>query len=311
MDLINKVFNISEEFMKNSLYVSINNAYIKDSIERVAEDIKKELKNYKDFWIGYPKSIIKKDKKNSEYKLVAYELIANSINYCYWYGRHDIRPNGSSSTLMYELLDESFLEADPPFNSNFSSICYDSITIFIKKLSLYGFPNLENRIRHLREIQNTIKRDGIDAINTISYKASKNEMSLEKLMKIIIENYPGYAGDIFLNRLFLFIMMIYRRTEWFKDEIHKIPIPSDYQIPKMLNYLDCINYKSILEEKIRKNEIIQSGSQIECEIRAASILVCKELAEKAECSMCDIDTYLWLKRKECKNPFHLTITTDY
>ena len=307
MNLVNKVFDISKEFVDKSSYVLI----VEDNLEKVAKDIKKELKDYKEFWMGYPKCIKAENGKNHEYELVAYELIAGSINYCYWYGRHDIRPNNSSSTLMYELLDESFKEAKCTFNEHFSSLCYDAITIFIKKLSLYGFPMLENRVKHLKEIQNSIKKNGVDIINTISYRSDRNELSIEELLEILVVNYPGYAGDIFLKRAFLFIMMLYRRLKWFKDEIYKVPIPADYQIPKMLKYLGCIDYSSSLREIVDTNRQILSGSQMECEIRAASIITCKKLAEETECSMTDIDTYLWLKRKECKDPFHLTITTDY
>ncbi len=307
MDLIKNVFDISEEFIKKRAYVFIQ----KDKIEEVAESIKKDLKNYKNHWLGYPECIKNGKERHKEYELVAYELIANSINYCYWYCKYDIRPNNSSSTLMYQLLDESFEEARPVFTGSSSSVCYDAVSIFIKKISLYRFPNLENRVKHLKEIRDSIKRDGIDVINTIAYKANKSELSVEELIEIIVANYSGYAGDMFLKRVFLFVMMLYRRVGWFKDEIYKIPIPADYQIPKMLNYLGCIEYLSPLREKIKKQELILPGSIIECEIRATSIIACRELAEKAECTSCNIDNYLWLKRKECKEPFHLTITTDY
>ena len=307
MDLIKNVFNMSEEFMRKRGYVFIQ----KNKIEEVAKDIKKELKDYKDHWLGYPECIKNGKEKHQEYELVAYELIANSINYCYWYGKFDIRPNKSSSTLMYKLLDESFEEARPLYTGTSSSVCYDTINLFIKKISLYRFPNIENRVKHLKEVRDSIEKSGGGIINTISYKASKSELSIEEVIEIIVTNYSGYAGDMFLKRVFLFIMMLYRRVGWFKDEIHKIPIPADYQIPKMLNYLGCIEYLSPLREKIKKQELILPGSIIECEIRAASILVCRELAEKAECLMVDVDNYLWGKRKECNDPFHLTITTDY
>ncbi len=307
MDLIKNVFDISEEFVEKSFYVFIN----KNKIEEVAENIKKELKNYENQWLDYPECIKNGKEKHHEYELVAYELIANSINYCYWYCKYNIRPNNSGSTLMYKLLNESFEEARPVFTSSSSSVCYDAINIFIKKISLYRFPNLENRVKHLKEIRDSIKRDGRDIINTIAYKSSKSELSVKELIEIIVSNYSGYAGDMFLKRVFLLIMMLYRRVEWFKDEIHKIPIPADYQIPKMLKYLECIEYSSPLREKIKKQEFIVSSSIMECEIRATSIIICRELAEKAECTMCDVDDYLWGKRKECIDPFHLTITTDY
>jgi len=49
----------------------------------------------------------------------------------------------------------------------------------------------------------------------------------------------------------------------------------------------------------------------ECSIRGGTILVCDKLAELTSWTKSEIDTWLWLRRKECKKPFHLTITTDY
>ena len=90
-----------------------------------------------------------------------------------------------------------------------------------------------------------------------------------------------------------------------------MPVPADYQIPKMLEGMGCINYNYILSEKIQNGELIPAGSIEECEIRAATMLAGKRLAELSGKTMCDIDTYLWLKRKEVDKPFHLTITTNY
>ena len=63
--------------------------------------------------------------------------------------------------------------------------------------------------------------------------------------------------------------------------------------------------------KILDAELIPSGSLTECEIRAASILTCKHMARVAGCTMCEIDSYLWLQRNKYKQPFHLTITSNY
>jgi len=117
--------------------------------------------------------------------------------------------------------------------------------------------------------------------------------------------------DIFLKRASLFFMMLHRSMGWFKNDIHKLPIPSDYQIPKMLEWLGCIRYYGSLKNDIKEGKLIPEGSLMECEIRAASIIACKKIADRAGCSPNDVDNYLWLNRKDCNNPFHLTITTNY
>ena len=75
------------------------------------------------------------------------ELVASSINYCYWYGSPTIRPNGVSSTSMYDDVEEAFKDADN-HALNFSS----RIGFLIKILSEHRYPLLEERKRHLLEL---------------------------------------------------------------------------------------------------------------------------------------------------------------
>ena len=99
--------------------------------------------------------------------------------------------------------------------------------------------------------------------------------------------------------------------QWFKEDISILPVPADYQVPKMLKWLGCINYSSELVFNIERSLILPSGSIEEVEIRSATVQACSFLAEYSGCTVCDIDTYLWNNRKKCTDPFHLTITTDY
>lgn len=303
ISLIDGVFEITEKFMEEPTYVWLN----PETIKHTALKIKEKIKDKSEHWLGYPKwlndhentwSYFHIDMKN--YFLLLYELIAGSINYQYWYGRYNIRPNNSGSTLMYKLLDESFHEVgnkliNPLENSRQAS------EIFIKKLLLYRFPNMENRIRHIREIFNT----------NSPISVPREEWKLDKFIEGVVTAFPGYGKDMFLKRVFLLCMMLHRRIKWFKDEIRKVPIPADYQIPRVLRSLHCIEYHSLLSVKVDGHELIPSGSLMECEIRAASVLACAQLAKHSGYSMCDVDTYLWLNRNECKEPFHLTVTTDY
>jgi hypothetical protein len=59
------------------------------------------------------------------------------------------------------------------------------------------------------------------------------------------------------------------------------------------------------------HQLIPKHSQIECEIRAATVLAGKKLQELTGWNASEIDAWLWLRRKEATKPFHLTITTDY
>ena len=123
--------------------------------------------------------------------------------------------------------------------------------------------------------------------------------------------FPGFSEDMFLKRANLFFGMLYRRMGYFEDQVHKLIIPADYHIPNVLRHYKCLAYDSDLSEKIARRELILENSLEECAIRASSILACKKIAEIADCTMTDVYTVLFEKRKEAVNHFHLTITTNY
>ncbi len=314
--IINEVWDICNQFIidgKGSR-VFLHEAHI----EKVAERIKTELEDMKDHWWGYPKCFKKGETLDIDYKMLYYELLADSINYQYWYGRHDVRPNGACANEMYKLLNESCqfteLEGETYVGMSFA----EKVTkIFIEKISLARLPNLENRIRHIKEVLTLAKNDRIDIVRylvnaiTNNKKSVTNNLSMNEFLEIIIMNLPGYAEDMFLKRAFLLPIMLHRRVQWFKDEIDIVPVPADYQLPKVLEGLGCISYDYKLSEKIQNNDLIPAGSLEECEIRAATMLAGKRLSELSGIKMCDVDTYLWLKRNEIDKPFHLTVTTNY
>jgi len=304
-DIINGVWEICNQFIVDGRGDSV--CLCEAGMVTVAEDIKEKLSDLKDNWWGYPKCIDKTSDKN--YKMLCYELLADSINYQYWYGKHDIRPNGACANRMYELLNEAICQVESqPFVSSTDGAIRDTSKIFIKLISMERFPNIENRIRHINEVTNSLRRCDF---KKMSKRISEGKMSINEFLEFVITNLPGYAEDIFLKRAFLLPIMLYRRVQWFKDEVDILPVPADYQIPKMLEGLGCINYSYLLSEKIQNGELIPSGSVEECEIRAATMLAGKRLSEISGHTMCDIDIYLWLKRKEIDKPFHLTITTNY
>ena len=306
--IIDGVWEICEQFLPEGRGDSV--CLCEEGMILVAKDIQEKLAEVKDNWWGYPKCI--DVSKDIEYKMLCYELIADSINYQYWYGRHDIRPNGACANRMYELLDESISVVEKRlFIPDGWNVMKEASKIFIEKISMERFPNLENRIRHINEVVSLIGSDKNCDLYKMSSDLANNKKTVNEFLSFVISKLPGYAEDIFLKRAFLLPIMLYRRIQWFKDEIEILPVPADYQIPKMLEGLGCINYNYILSEKIQNGELIPAGSIEECEIRAATMIAGRKLAELSGKTMCDIDIYLWLKRKEVDKPFHLTVTTNY
>lgn len=225
------------------------------------------------------------------------ELAAGAINYCYWYGDSKIRPNDASSTLMYQLVNEAFGDRWDNFDLQLS------LGILERLLTRYRFPLVEERIQHLEQLRNcaSFVDDIVQFEGELSYS----------LFEDLVVGFPGYGSDMFLKRASLFFLQLYRSLGWHADAMQWLPVPADYQVPKMLRHFGCFAYLSPLGAMVEEGELIPKHSRMECEIRAATIVVCRFLQIQTEWNISDIDSWLWLRRKEATEPFHLTITTDY
>ena len=173
---------------------------------------------------------------------------------------------------------------------------------FTELLMEHRFPAMEQRVKHLGELRNSwAMRNEPDPISKYDF--------CEWMQAV--QNIPGYGNDLFLKRAILFFMQLNRRADLFADEVATLPIPADYQVPKMLRHFECIEYDFPIATLISNGRLVPEGSRMECEIRAASIVACKKLAYLADCNCSDVDWYLWSKRNECDDPFHLTVTINY
>jgi hypothetical protein len=312
--MIKDILKLAQEFTDDPTFVFIN----EDGIRRYSDYIKRGISK-DDKFLGTPPIKLIKDEKQRVNQIILYELLAGAVNYKYWYGKYNIRPNDSCANKMYETLDKAFTSIVEPISVS-SSYCSAVTDVFGQLLCQNRFPMVKERISHLQELKQNIVVGRGDPnnppnasffINLMAEDIIDGTEDVENWLNLLIYAFPGYSQDMFLKRAFLFFMMLYRRMGWFKDSIHKLPIPADYQIPKILNTEGCLQYREDLREIIRTNELIPKGSLMECEIRASSIIACRKIAEQCDVTMCKIDEYIWLNRKKYRVPFHLTMTTDY
>ena len=282
MNLSESVFEIAKKFMANPEFVSIN-------YERLAE-VANEMEA-----AGKPSF---PTAENAEIIGAILELVGNSINYCYWYGKHDIRPGDARSTLMYECVQNAF--ANYSFGTDFDK----HIEGLISLLAIKRFPLLEERAQHLREL--------VPYAEEISFNIFESDREDPGVhMANIVSRFPGYGSDIFLKRASLYFLQLYRRYRWFEEALHHLHIPADYQVPRLMDHLGILEYSTELRYEIDSNRLIPKWSQKECEIRSATVLVAEELCKELKWTVADVDGYFWLGARHIENPFHLTITTDY
>ncbi|MFW9871750.1 MAG: queuosine salvage family protein [Candidatus Thorarchaeota archaeon] len=290
MNLVKSVYEIAEDFMKTPNEVEVNY----EGIEKVGN----EMLNAGPMDFPYKTT-------EDQFKDVLLELVASSINYCYWYGSSNIRPNGASSTFLYEHIANAFFDysGTPARQETGFNIC---LTRLINLLITNRFPLSEERMYHLNQLRLAGEKYVSDIIT--DYKETGN---INDAMLSLITLFPGFGSDIFLKRAILFFMQLNRRFGWFSEGMKTLPVAADYQVPKLLEHLGCITYCPELKKRISFNKLIPKNSIEECEIRAATIIACRELCKLTGWNIAQVDGYLWLKRKEVTTPFHLTITTDY
>lgn len=281
--MIKSVFDLANKFMDSPRYVEINT--------KKAAEVAKQITCINGFATD----------SSDLARVVEYELMAAAINYCYWYGRNDVRPTGGGATEMYRALDETWAEYPDDIHASARFI------YFKNKLVTGRYPLLEARLKHLTEV-----RDSLEFVSILCEDIERPTFQIETHITNLCVFMPGFGSDMFLKRACLFFMMLHRRTGVLPEsQLRLLPIPADYQVPKMLEWLGVLEYSDGLRFLIESHAPIPAGSLMECEIRAASILACEMLAGLSGETMCDVDDYLWSRRKSCDRPFHLTVTTDY
>lgn len=281
--IIDKVRTMSLDFVGEGMPVNIN----QDKIAALAETMIKEGKSV------FPKQTTE-ELNNAQTVLI--ELFASSINYCFWYGKYDFKPAGSVD--MYDIVGGAVKDKFE------GVVAADFVNAILDRLIFDRYPLIEDRTRHLLETS-------LGTQEFIMFVLMNRENDARVVLHELVRRYPGFSSDMFLKRAFLFVTQLNRKLNFFKDSIDRIPVPADYQVPKMLEHFKCIEYKPALKEKIESHSIITRYSIEEVSIRGATIMTCDKLTELTGWTNSEVDAWLWLRRKECTKPFHLTITTDY
>jgi hypothetical protein len=281
--LIEGVRVMSSDFIGNDMPVNIDY----DAVGRLASVMESEGKMS---WTG-----VEDINGMSHAQAVLTELFASAINYCFWYGKYDFKPAGSTS--MYDVVVDAV-------HTKFEGLVGpDFVNAIIDRLIFDRYPLIEERIRHILEA-------AMGTQDFIMFVLMNRGNDARIVLHELVRRYPGFASDMFLKRAFLFIYQLHRKLDFFKN-VNKLPVPADYQVPKMLEHYGCLKYKVILLNKIQAHTMIPKYSLEECSIRGGTVIVCDKLADLTGWSKSEIDGWLWLRRKECNKPFHLTITTDY
>ena len=232
--------------------------------------------------------IVSKDQKEVNHVRA---LIEASIQFNFWYGTSNFRPNNVDSLWLNNMFDNIFEKID-------LYDIYDTKELVIFSLMNSGITYLEKRIEYIEEVYLFLKKH----ILTYAFYNNDPIMSLK-----MIKSIPLFSDDLFLKKG---LYAIHKSTR-LNNLSNSLPVPADYQIPKILRHFGVLEYKDSLCEKIEDDVILLQGSKEEVSIRSATILACSKLAEENSITPQEVDTWLFKQKSQIKDKHHLCNTTWY
>ena len=320
---MNKVLKTSRHVTKRIQQVTIDKQALVDFLRKLIEDgIEIPSWNYDYHFF------------DGGHKTVAYLLILDSINFCFWPnpGAEKWEVQYKSETLSgYYALAASLKKAIESGISITDAHYLSELNLSTLKQILGGKGELqlmEERIRILNEL---------GAFLICRYNGEANrlveaaENSTLKLVELLVENLHSFRDEAeyydtkiyFYKRAQIFAADLYGAfagKDWgfFKD-IDNLTAFADYKLPQVLRHVGVFQYSPSLEHKVDNNILLDPGSPEEIEIRANTIwavelirLQLKRMGRNLRAF--EIDWILWnlgQQRKFKEKPYHRTVTIYY
>ncbi|XP_074645142.1 queuosine 5'-phosphate N-glycosylase/hydrolase-like isoform X2 [Tubulanus polymorphus] len=217
-------------------------------------------------------------------------------------------------------LDDGIPMTDPKF---YCQVTENELAHIFRSDSPYSIPLLDKRLKVLHEAgQKLVQKYDGSFVNVLK----KAEQSAQDLMKLVASEFQSYNDTAtyqgnkvaFYKRAQILIADIWACFEGeglgkFHD-IDTITMFADYRIPQVLAYFEVLEYSEELMNKLKKNEVLVSGSQLEVELRGSSIqaveLLAKEMKRIARpgktMNAVMIDHYIWdYRREHCNDLRHI------
>jgi hypothetical protein len=270
----------------------------------------------------------------SKEKMVAYLLVLDSLNFCFW------PPSGN---LRWEINDElGRLSGYFALAASLKRAVGSGVPIieaeYLAELSLDQLRQilggqgvlqlLEDRLKILQELGQVLLEDYGGKAHHLVETAQGSAVKLARLLAAKLSSFRDTAD--YQNHKTFF----YKRAQIFAADLHeafgskdwghfadidKLTAFADYKLPQVLRELGILRYTRALAQKVDHKILLESGSPEEVEIRANTIwaveLIRQELDRLGKVLRAfEIDHILWHLGQEAvfkKKPYHRTLTIFY
>lgn len=172
-------------------------------------------------------------------------------------------------------------------------------------------PLEEERARLVREIGHGLEPFQGSAANLIR-SAGRSVLTL---MSILTREFPGFRDQAVYNGQQVFL---YKRAQIFAGDvwgsfggmdlgefhdIHELTMFPDYRVPQLLLHLGILEYSPTLLKALSNRELLEAGSSMEVEIRAASVMAVEAIKDEIKVTFGEdsvpmsiqLDWWLWEK----------------
>ncbi|KAG7386275.1 hypothetical protein PHYPSEUDO_000489 [Phytophthora pseudosyringae] len=251
-----------------------------------------------------------------------YVFVLDALNFCFWPTENMEYEHLARGLKMALLRDPHTLDA-----GNLATATNNTIASWFHPFSP---PQLDERRRKVREVGEVLRHsfDG-QALNLIK----QANFSAVEAIRLVLSNFPGfrdhavYKGEQvhFYKRAQILVGDVWaaygRRTSGvasFRD-IAKLTMFADYRVPQVLRPEGVMVYSTELTKLIDSKSEVPAGSEMELEIRAATIqaveMIHKEMVNRGhQLQVIELDWLMWQigeDNKEDLLPHHRTWSIYY
>lgn len=236
------------------------------------------------------------------------ELSFCIINFCYWENDSTKRPGGDSTQVRKQVFAAFGLSPYPlakPGKDATDVECVECIERLARQIVRGKLPQAQQRVEMLQGLAAVLPD-----IRKVHERCANDEADVSDVSTLLC-TVPGFTGDVFHKRLFFFFMLLHRIYRRCQNLARTLPLPADYQVPKVLRAAHAVTFEAELAALVDSDTAIKSGTLMEVEIRAAAIVAVDRIARHLGLTEEQVDEWLWCSRNIVPGKHHLTFTKDY
>uniref|UniRef100_S4PF51 Queuosine 5'-phosphate N-glycosylase/hydrolase n=1 Tax=Pararge aegeria TaxID=116150 RepID=S4PF51_9NEOP len=310
-----------------------------EGIEKICEEIWSSLKGNK---LQIPETNANSIHPDKDHvNAVDWVFVADALNFCFWSRSKEEQWTVDGYTgyfaleaALHRAIKEGYDITNPEY---YSKINKAEVNHIFRGDTDAEIPLLDQRISVLHEVGAILIEKYDKTFKTCVKQANKCAI---KLLDIVVDNFPCFRDEAvyrgcrvsFYKRAQILVADLWNFLEnkgWgeFQD-IDRLTMFADYRVPQVLVYFGAMSYNDELMEKLKKDELLTSGSPEEVEIRGCSIHTIELLKQRLQDIISRdklnvevpnsslLDYYLWCYRRKHavemeKIPYHKTLGIYY